>query len=51
MEVKQRNVSLNSTVKTGIGLEGGGQTNLHDITQLILIHFYDLQCHNMIQLL
>ena len=45
-----RNVSLNPTVKTGIGLERGGQMNLHDITQLILIHFYDLQCNNMIQI-
>ena len=39
-ETKKCFIKFNS--KTGIGLERGGQTNLYDITQLILIHFYDL---------
>ena len=32
----QEIVSLNLTVKTNIGLERGGQTNLHVITEIIL---------------
>ena len=41
-------VTLNLTGKTNMELERGGQMNLHIITQLILIQFYNLQCNNMI---
>ena len=46
----QEIVSLDLTLKTNIRLERGGQLNLHVITEVILIQFYNLQCNNMIQI-
>ena len=34
--------SLSSMVKPNIGLERGGQANLHNITEIILTYFYNL---------
>ena len=33
--------TLNLTVKANLGLERGGQMNLHVITEVILIQFYN----------
>ena len=34
--------SLSSMVKSNIGLERGGQANLHVITEIILTYFYNV---------
>ena len=46
----QEIISLNLTVNTNIGLERGGQMNLHVITEVILIQFYNLQGNNVTQI-
>ena len=44
----QEIVSLDLIVKSSIGLERGGQTNLHVITEIIFMQFYNLHNNLMI---
>ena len=44
----QEIVSFDLIVKANVGLERDGQTNLHVITEIILMQFYDLHGNLMI---